>query len=164
MFVNNRKNGEIMYTKEEAKALRVSFWDGFKQYCRRNRIYRKWVLTGVRIKSVQLKFHADDRKALVLFQIDHRNDLRRYEVYECFLSYQTLFRQEAGDDLLWDEDYTGIEGCVVSAVYFELPGVSVYCPADWERIYAFFVAKMPLLESLYFDYRDVITARLKEGD
>lgn len=151
-----------MYTKEEAKALRIGFWDGFKRYCQRKRVYRRWVLTGVKIKSVQLKFYVDGEKALVLFQIDHRNDLRRYEVYECFLSYQTLFRQEVGDDLLWEEEYTGIEGQTVSAIYFELPGVSLYRPADWERIYAFFVAKMPLLEGLYFDYCDLIAARLKE--
>lgn len=157
------KNKRAMYTKEEAKALRVEFWNGFKRYCQRKHIYRKWVLTGVKIKCVQLKFYADGDKALVLFQIDHRNPLRRYEVYECFLSYQTLFRQEVGDDLCWDEDYAGVEGRVVSAIYFELPGVNLYCSADWERIYAFFVAKMPLLEGLYFDYRDLIVARLKES-
>ena len=150
-----------MYTKEEAKALVTNFWNGFKLYCRRKRVYRKWVLTGVKIKSVQLKFYVDDEKALVLFQIDHRNDLRRYEVYEAFLPYQSLFRQEAGDDLLWEVDYRGIPGRIVSAIYYELPGVSVRRPDDWERIYAFFVAKMPLLESLYFDYRDLVSARLK---
>ena len=91
-LVDNGKTKGIMYTKEEAKALRIGFWDGFKRYCQRKRAYQRWVLTGVKIRSVQLKFYVDGEKALVLFQIDHRNDLRRYEVYECFLSYQTLFR------------------------------------------------------------------------
>ena len=153
-----------MYTKEEAKELRLNFCNGFKQYCRRHHVYRKWVLTGVKIKSVQLKFYVDTRKALVLFQIDHKNDLRRFEVYECFLSYQNLFWQEAGEDLRWEEEYGGIEGQEVSAIYFELPGVNLYNPADWEGIYAFFVDKMPRLEDLYFEYRDLINARLKDQE
>ena len=151
-----------MFTREEIKEARLAFWEGFRQYCRRQRIYRRWVLTGVKIKSVQLKFYADERKALVLFQIDHKHVLRRFEVYECFLSYQNLFRQAAGDDLQWEEEYRGIEGQEVSAIYFELPGVNIYRQADWERIYAFFVDKMPRLEELYFEFRDLINARLKE--
>lgn len=151
-----------MFTREERKEARVAFWEGFRQYCRRQRVYRRWVLTGVKIKSVQLKFYVDDRKALVLFQIDHKNVLRRFEVYECFLSYQNLFRQSAGEDLQWEEEYRGIEGQEVSAIYFELPGVNIYRQTDWERIYAFFVDKMPRLEELYFEFRDLINARLKE--
>lgn len=99
-----------VFTKEEAKEIRVKFWEGFKRYCKRKHIYRKWVLTGVKIRSTQLKFYADREKALVLFQIDHKNELRRFEVYECMLSYQTLFRAECGDELKWEEEYTGIEG------------------------------------------------------
>lgn len=152
-----------MFTREEAKEIRMRFWDGFKRYCRQKHVYRKWVLTGVKIPSVQLKFYVDERKALVLFQIDHKNELRRFEVFECMLSYQTLFRAECGDDLTWDEEYTGIKGQVVSAIYFELPGVSLYRTEDHERIYAFFTEKMPLLEDLYYEYRDLINGRLKEG-
>ncbi|MCR9010721.1 DUF4268 domain-containing protein [Gabonibacter chumensis] len=152
-----------MYTKEEAKAIRISFWQGFKSYCRRKRIDRRWVLTGVKIKSVQLKFFADDRKALVMFQIDHKNDLRRFEIYECFLAYRKLFAGICGSELMWEEEYEGVEkDRRVSAIFFELPGVSLYNAGDWEKIYAFFVEKMPLLEELYFEYRDLINARLKE--
>ncbi|PXZ44335.1 MULTISPECIES: DUF4268 domain-containing protein [Sanguibacteroides] len=152
-----------MYTKEEAKAIRIGFWQGFKSYCRKKRIDRRWVLTGVKIKSVQLKFFADDRKALVMFQIDHKNDLRRFEIYECFLAYRKLFAGVCGSELIWEEEYEGVEkDRRVSAIFFELPGVSLYNAGDWEKIYAFFVEKMPLLEELYFEYRDLINARLKD--
>ena len=58
-----------MWSKEEAKELKINFWNGFKRYCSKHKIYRKWVLTGVKIKSTQLNFYADEQKALVLFQI-----------------------------------------------------------------------------------------------
>lgn len=152
-----------MWSKEEAKELRINFWKGFKRYCSRHQIYRKWVLTGVKIKSTQLKFYADDQKALVLFQIDHKNDLERYRVYECFMSYRKLMAVDCGEDLRWEEDYNGVDERTVSAIYFELPEVNLYREADWEKIYAFFAGKMPLLEEAYWEYRDLITERLKES-
>lgn len=149
-----------MFSKDENKAARAAFWDGFKRYCSRHKIYRKWVLTGVKIKSSQLKFYADDKKALVLFQIDHKNPLRRYEVYEAFYPYKKLWEETCGDELKWDEDFQGIEERNVSAIYFELPGVSIKNPDDHPKIYAFFVGKMPLLEELYWEYKDLINSRI----
>ncbi len=150
-----------MWSKEEAKELRINFWNGFKRYCSKHRIYRKWVLTGVKIRSTQLKFYVDDQKALVLFQIDHKNEFRRYEVFECFQSYRKLMASDCGEDLKWEEEYTGMGDRSVSAIYFELSGVNLYQKEDWERIYAFFVEKMPLLENAYWEYRDLINERLK---
>lgn len=150
-----------MFTKDEAKDLRVNFWKGFKRYCFKKKIDRRWVLTGVKIKSVQLKFFADAHKALVLFQIDHKSDLRRYEIYETFQSYQKLMAANCGPDLKWEEDYRGIDGRPVSAIYFELPDVNINQPEDWEKIYAFFTEKMILLEDAYWEYRDLINERLK---
>ena len=150
-----------MWSKEEAKELRVKFWNDFKRYCRKHHIDRRWVLTGVKIKSVQLKFHADDQKALVLFQIDHKNPLARYKIYETFMSYRKLMAESCGPELHWEEDYTGIGDRALSAIYFELIGVSVSNPEDWEKIYAFFAEKMVLLEDAYWEYRDLINERLK---
>lgn len=151
-----------MLSKEEAKELRLNFWKGFKRYCFKNKIDRYWVLTGVKIKSVQLKFFVDNNKALVLFQIDHKNDLRRYEVYECFQSYRKLMAASCGEELKWEEDYRGIDNRPVSAIYFELSGVNVNRAEEWEQIYAFFVEKMVLLEEAYWEYKDLITERLKK--
>lgn len=150
-----------MWSKEEAKVLRVKFWSGFKRYCYKRHIDRRWVLTGVKIKSVQLKFYADSRKALVMFQIDHKNALTRYKIYETFLSYRKLMAETCGQELRWEEDYTGIGERPVSAIYFELSGVDMYREEDWERIYAFFAEKMVLLEEAYWEYRDLINERLK---
>lgn len=151
-----------MWSKEEIKEWSINFWSGFKQYCPKHNVHRKWVLTGVKIKSTQLKFYADEQKALVLFQIDHKNDLRRYEIYECFLSYRKLMAADCGEELQWNEDYAGMGGRALSVIYFELAGVNMYNPEDREKIYAFFARKMPLLEEVYWEYRDLINQRIKD--
>lgn len=149
-----------MFTKEEAKENRLNFWKGFKRYCFRKKIDKRWILTGVKIKAVQLKFYADEEKALVMFQVDHKNDLRRYMVYECFQAYRGLMAQTCGTELKWEEDYL-LEGRRISAIYFELREVNIGNPEDWEKIYAFFAEKMVLLEEVYFEYRDLISERIK---
>ncbi|MDR0982606.1 MAG: DUF4268 domain-containing protein [Culturomica sp.] len=149
-----------MLTKEEAKELREKFWEGFKKYCSSNNIRRRWLLTGIGIRNTQLKFHADADKALVMFQIDHRNDLRRYEIYESFLPYRKLITEQTGNELLWDEDFREI-GRTVSAIYFKLPNVSIYNPDEWAKIYAFFVKKMPILEDIYREYRHPVNENIK---
>ena len=83
------------------------------------------MLTGVKIRSTQLKFYADREKAFVLFLIDHKNELRRFEGYEGMLSYQTLFRAECGDELKWEEENTGIEAQEISAINFKLQRVNL---------------------------------------
>lgn len=160
-FDFNIQFSTIMWSKEEAKEVRIKFWNEFKRYCSKHKIYRRWILTGVKIKSTQLKFHADDKKALVLFQIDHKNYLRRYEIYECFQTYRKLLSAACGDDLKWEEDYKGIGDRSLSVIYFELKDVNQYDPNDWDKIYAFFVEKMPLLEEAYWEYRDLINEQIK---
>ena len=82
----NFKLSEV-FTKEEAKEIRVKFWEGFKRYCKRKHIYRKWVLTGVKIRSTQLKFYADREKALVLF---------RFFSESCFESLSISLEKSSG--------------------------------------------------------------------
>lgn len=51
----------------------------------------------------------------------------------------------------------------LSVIYFELKDVNLYHPADWDKIYAFFAEKMPLLEQAYWEYRDLINERIKNS-
>lgn len=151
-----------MYTKDEKKEIKLSFWKGFKRYCAKKRINRKWVLTGVRIPNTQLKFHSDEEKAMVLFQIDHKNFIRRYEVYEVFQSYAKLINDETDGELIWDEDYYGIGDRALSVIYFKLDNVNILTENDWGKIYSFFVDKMIKLEDVYWEYKDLIIGMLKQ--
>ena len=62
-----------------------------------------------------------------------------------------------------DEDYLGMGERPLSVIYFELKDVNLYHPADWDKIYAFFAEKMPLLEQAYWEYRDLINERIKNS-
>lgn len=151
-----------MFSKEEKQAINKDFWEGFKTYCHKHKIKRKWLLTKISIKSTQLKFYADNKKALVLFQIDHKSGEKRQEIYSYFYAFKKLWDKEAGNDLKWCENFDGVEDKIVSAVYFELYGVNILKKEDKEYIYNFFVKKMTILEDIYLEYKEVLSYQISQ--
>ena len=119
-------------------------------------------MSRISIKSTQLKFYADHEKALVLFQIDNKSEERRKEIYSYFYAFRKLWDNEAGEGLIWAEDYDGIEQKTISAVYFELKGVNMYREEDHQKIYAFFASKMIILEDIYVEYKEVLSHQIAQ--
>eukprot|EP01029_Cantina_marsupialis_P027860 TRINITY_DN774098_c0_g1_i1.p1 TRINITY_DN774098_c0_g1~~TRINITY_DN774098_c0_g1_i1.p1 ORF type:complete len:152 (-),score=22.70 TRINITY_DN774098_c0_g1_i1:221-676(-) len=146
-----------MYTKEEAREVKVKFWDGFKRYSKtKGRKMTSWVLRGTQIKEVQLKFDLNENGAFVLLQIDSKLDSKRISVYEKFEKYKPVISETCGLELKWERDYL-IEGFKeVSMIYFQLPGAIVYKKEEWETYYQFLFEKMSILEEAYLDVKEVI--------
>jgi len=119
-------------------------------------------MSKISIKSTQLKFYADHNKALVLFQIDNKSDEKRLEIYSYFYAFRKLWDIEAGEGLIWEENYNGIDNSILSAVYFELRGVSIYKKEDYEKIYSFFATKMIVLEDIYLEYKEVLSNQISQ--
>ncbi|MFA8435723.1 MAG: DUF4268 domain-containing protein [Marinifilaceae bacterium] len=150
-----------MYTKEEAREMRLAFWDGFKRYSKKSgRKMTSWVLKGTQIREAQLKFDCSEKEARVSLQIDHKFDESRLQVYQRFEKYRPVINDTCGEELIWNPNFY-IEGFKeVSLIYYQLDGVSIYRKEQWEQIYAFFVEKMTLLEEAFLDVKDVV--RLSE--
>ena len=146
-----------MYTKEEAKEIKVKFWDGFKRYSKtKGRKMTSWVLRGTQVKEVQLKFDLTENGAFVILQIDSKLDSKRISVYENFEKYKTVISDTCGPDLKWERNYF-IEGFKdVSMLYFELPGANVYKKEEWDTYYQFLFEKMSILEEAYLEVKEVI--------
>ncbi|HHT02949.1 MAG TPA: DUF4268 domain-containing protein [Bacteroidales bacterium] len=151
-----------MFNREEKKEINTKFWAGFKTYCYNKRIKRRWLMSRISIKSTQLKFYADHEKALVLFQIDNKSEEKRKEIYSYFYAFRKLWDKEAGEGLVWAENYDEIEQKTLSAIYFELKGVNMYKKEDYEKIYSFFASKMIILEDIYLEYKDVLSYQIAQ--
>ncbi|MDE5419349.1 DUF4268 domain-containing protein [Labilibaculum sp. DW002] len=146
-----------MYTKDEAKAIKIGFWDGFKRFSKKKgRKMTSWVLKGTQIKEVQLKFDLNEKGAFVMLQIDSKLDTNRLSVFESFEKYKLVIDETCGPELKWERDYL-IEGFKeVSMIYFQLPGAIVYKKEEWETYYQFLFEKMSILEEAYLDVKEVI--------
>ena len=149
-----------MYTKEEAKVIRIQFWDGFKRYSKkRGRKMTSWVLKGTQMKEVQLKFDLNEDGAFVMLQIDSKRDSNRLSVFESFEKYRPVIDQTCGTELIWNKHYF-IKGFKeVSVIYYHLKDSSILNQNDWEKCYAFFFNQMSLLEEAFLDVKEVVMHR-----
>ena len=75
-----------MYSKEEIKQLRVSFWEKFGQRCEIHPDLmfkkRKWILHRTKIKDVAFRFDVNRQNAQVILELGNRNENLRLQAFE----------------------------------------------------------------------------------
>ena len=149
-----------MYSKEEAKALRIEFWERFKGYSDVRRRQKgkpeKWILDRTGIKALDLKFHIDRQCAQVGFEIETNDMDRRLELFDKLESLKKLLENAMKSELTWEVDYTRENGKSVSRIYTRLDKVDIYNKDTWPDVFKFFYTNMMKLESFFEEYRDFL--------
>lgn len=149
-----------MFSKEEARQLRVDFWDEFDAYCKKDPAFRGkkqlWLLNNSGIKNINLLFEVDRKKASVNIEISHKNEGRRLEIFEWVHSYKVIIEEGLEGELTWDYLYTRENGKEVGRIYTQLDNVDLYKKKDWPVIFSFFKEKMTLLENNFIEIRDFL--------
>ncbi|MCW0482754.1 DUF4268 domain-containing protein [Gaoshiqia sediminis] len=155
-----------MYTREEAKQLRKKFWTLFGQRCEivpelagRK---KKWVLYDTKISGLDLKFDIDRNEAMVMIEINHRDEDRRLAMFELLEKYKPLLEDGFDEGLHWELCYTRDSGEQVCRIFTTQQGLDIHRQNQWPDIYNFFIEKMLILERNFMDIRDVIQEELRD--
>ena len=139
-----------MFSKQEAQQLKKEFWTAFGKS-----FPRKWILYDTKIKDFSFKFYADNKKAEVSIDIEMKDELFRNAYYEKIWSLESILEDEIGE-FSKDEFYVLENGKVVSRIWVEKNGVSIFNKQTWPDIFEFFVEKMDAFERLFYEYEDFI--------
>ena len=139
-----------MFSKEEAAQLKKEFWTAFGKS-----FPRKWILYDTKIKDFSFKFSADNKKAEVSLDIEMKDELFRNAYYEKIWSLETILEEHIGE-FQKDEFYTLDNDKVISRIWTEKNGVSIFNKASWRDIFEFFIEKMDGFERFYLEYEDFI--------
>lgn len=139
-----------MFSKEEAAQLKQEFWTAFGKS-----FPRKWILYDTKIKDFSFKFSADNKKAEVSLDIEMKDELFRNAYYEKIWSLEKILEEYIGE-FQKDEFYTLDNGKVISRIWTEKNGVSIFNKASWRDIFEFFIEKMDGFERFYLEYEDFI--------
>lgn len=151
-----------MYTKEEAKNIKIKFWEDFKQYTKNKIGKKRWLLRNISIKYSQFKFDANKNFAIVAMQIDSKKDIKRNMIYETVKAYKIVIEEICGNDLIWEKDYLTEDNRIISMIYYKLDNVNLFRTDDKKKIYNFFIEKMNLLELAYIEIKDSIVQSIKD--
>lgn len=140
-----------MYSKHETQQLKQEFWIAFSE-----KYPRKWVLYDTKIKDFSFKFFADNKKAQVSIEIEHRNDEKRLAYFEKIQALKNILDEEYIPDLVFEKNYTLENGKKISRIWVEKTGISMSNRSHWEIIFQFFNEKMNALELFFLEYDDYI--------
>lgn len=140
-----------MFSKEESRQLRHTFWISFGKS-----FPRKWILYDTKIKGMSFKFHFDTKIAFVA--LDLEDDLEnRINVWEKLESLKAIIVADYLPNAIFEEEYFLENGKEISRIYIPLEQkVSIHNKNTWQDVMVFLNTTMNHFEAFFEDYRDVI--------
>lgn len=153
-----------MYSKDETKLLRKEFWIVFARRCEivpelRSR-KKKWVLYDTGLSGIDLKFEVTRQEAMVMLEINIKEEARRLEAFETMQKYRKLLEDGFSEPLIWDFSVVREGGQEVCRIYTSLPNSDFHRQNQWPDIFNFFINNMLILENNFMEIRDGIEAEL----
>lgn len=149
-----------MFSKEESRKIRQEFWI---TYGKRTALMptdngrkKKWILFKTGIPDLVFKFEAERKLARVCIDFEQKDLTKRVLFWEKFESLKTILNDSIPSELIWDEFYELESGKVISRIYCQLEGVSLYNKGKWPAMFDFFVENMTSIEEVYKDYSDFL--------
>ncbi|NIK93415.1 DUF4268 domain-containing protein [Mangrovimonas sp. CR14] len=140
-----------MFSKEESRYLRETFWTSFGKS-----FPRKWILYNTKIKGLSFKFYFDTKSAFV--SLDLEDDLEnRIECWEKLVALKSILTEDYLPDAIYEEVFYLENGKEISRIYVPLDAkVSIHNKNTWQQVMEFFNEKMTLFEAFFEEYKDVI--------
>jgi hypothetical protein len=140
-----------MFSKAEAQIIKKEFWTAFAEA-----YPRKWLLYDTKIRDVSFKFYVDNKKAQVMLDIEPKEENKRIIYYEKLESLRNILMDEFMPDAVFEKNFHLETGKVISRVWVELTGISLYNKASWAVIFRFFNLQMDAFERFFYEYEDYI--------
>lgn len=141
-----------MYSKEEARLLKIEFWTTFAE-----RFPRKWLLYDTKIKDFSFKFYVDKKVAKVVLDIEPKEDEKRIVYFEKITSLRSILLEEYLPDAIFEQDYYLESGKKISRIWVDKIDINMNRRSDWDAIFTFFSLNMDAFERFFLEYQDYIS-------
>lgn len=144
-----------MYTREEAAAVKETFWKTFGQYMSlvpsAEGLKINWINYKTGIRYLNFKTDADSKKARISIQLSHPDPGMRALMFEQFLQLKKLLEAALEEDWEWQENVTDDYGKEVSSIACELKGVNIFRKEEWTKLISFFKPRLIALDAFWAD-------------
>lgn len=140
-----------MFSKEESRQLRETFWISFGKS-----FPRKWILYNTKIKGLSFKFYFDTKKALVALDLEDNLE-NRINCWEKLVALKSILHSDFLSDAIYEEEFYLDNGKDISRIYVPLnEKVSIHNKNTWQSVMEFFNQTMTLFETFFEEYKDII--------
>ncbi|MBF8964936.1 DUF4268 domain-containing protein [Pontibacter sp. FD36] len=144
-----------MYTREQASKLRQAFWTAFGQYMApvlsAEGMPTNWINYKTGLKNVYFRMQADKKQASISIEMTQPDPEIQQMFFEQFEALKELLHSTVEEEWTWDLHTADEYGKVVSRIYTELKGVSVFNQDDWPALISFFKPRIMALDAFWSD-------------
>ena len=142
-----------MYSKQEASQLRHEFWTAFGQYM--NPILSaegekiNWINYKTGEKNISFRMHADNKKAIIAIELDHKDKDIQQIYFEQFFQFKNLFEETMHEKWNWQLHTHDEHGKMISRIAREKTEVSVFQKKYWPELISFFKPRIIALDEFW---------------
>ena len=142
-----------MYSKQEASQLRQEFWATFGQYmspivsAEGEKI--NWVNYKTGEKDISFRMHADNKKAIIAIEVNHKDKDIQQIYFEQLLQFKNLFTDVLHEEWNWQLHSHDENEKLFSRIGKEKTGVSIFQKQDWPELISFFKPRIIALDEFW---------------
>jgi hypothetical protein len=144
-----------MFSREESSRIKQEFWTAFGRFMSpvpsAEGIKVNWINYHTRLKDVFFRMDAGQRSAAIYISLEHSDADIRELYFEQFLELRGLLHASLMEEWEWQSRVTAADGKVISRIYKEIPGVSVFNKDHWPELISFFKPRIIALDSFWED-------------
>ncbi len=142
-----------MYSKQQASQIRQTFWSTFGQYMSpilsADNEKINWVNYKTGQKHVYFKLNADQKFASIGIEITHPALDEQKKFYNQFVDLKNMLHTSLGENWDWVLHTTDENDKVVSRIFIEIVGKSIYNKEDWPALISFFKPRLIALDTFW---------------
>lgn len=142
-----------MYSKQQASQLKQEFWTVFGQYMapvlstEGERV--NWVNYRTGEKDIYFKMGADNKAASIAIEMTHKDAGIQQLYFEQFAELKKIIESILGEEWNWQLHTANENGKIISRIFKEMNGVSIFKREEWPLLISFFKPRIIALDEFW---------------
>ena len=142
-----------MFKRDEASRIREEFWTSFGRYMNpipsAEGMKINWINYRTAIKDIYFRMDVNQKHAIICIAIEHTDPGIRELYFEQFLELKELLHTALEEEWEWQLHANVAEDKIVSRIYKEMSGVSVFNKDQWPDLISFFKPRIIALDGFW---------------
>ena len=144
-----------MFKRQEASHIREEFWTTFGRYlspvpsAEGKKI--NWINYKTTLRDVHFRMDVNQKSAIISVSIEHHDAGIRALYFQQFEELKILLHTTLEEEWEWQEHASVGEDKVISSIYKELTGVSIFNKEQWPELISFFKPRIIALDHFWED-------------
>jgi hypothetical protein len=151
-----------MYSKQEAAALKQSFWTAFGQYMSLHLSGEgekvNWINYKTGEKNIYFRMNADNKTASIGIEIAHPSPDIQHLYFEQFEQLKGILSDSLNEEWIWQKDVRDGTGRQICRIWTFTEGVNIFKKDDWPAIISFLKPRIVALDEFWVSAKYVFEA------